>query len=289
MKRLEEKLSIWRLRSSYITSIVSISLVLFMLGLVGLLILNARELSDYVKENIGFAVIIEDNAKEVDILRLQKNLDASQYVKSTKYITKDVAAEELKEELGEDFVEFLGYNPLLSSIDVQLLAEYANMDSIAKIEEQLKKYNFVKEVFYQESLIHVVNENIQKIGFIILLFSVLLFIISVALINNTIRLSVYSKRFIIKTMQLVGATRNFIQRPFLITSGIQGVISGVISIMLLIGILNFVQQEFSRVIALKNIGLIFILVVIVGVVISAASTYFAVNKYLHIKSSELYY
>ena len=225
MKKKDTRISKRRLRSSYITSIISISLVLFLLGLIGILLINAKRLSDHVKENIGFTIILNENVKEVDILRLQKSLDAQEYVKSTEYISKEEAASELTEELGEDFIEFLGYNPLGATIDVRFYAGYANPDSISFIEGQINSFEEVKEVFYQKSLLHLVNENIRKISFIILLFSALLFLIAVALINNTIRLSVYSRRFLINTMKLVGATRTFIRRPFLYRSAGHGILA----------------------------------------------------------------
>ncbi len=278
----------WRLRKSYLTSIVSISLVLFLLGSIGFLILNAGQLSDYVRENIGFAVILKDKIKEPEILRLQKMLDAAPYVKSTKYITKEQAAKELKEDLGEDFVEFLGYNPLLSSIDVQLNADYANIDSIAHIESLLIEYPQVKEVFYQRLLIQKVNENVRKISLILLVFGGMLLLISVALINNTIRLAIYSKRFIINTMKLVGATENFIRRPFLITASLHGFIGGIIANLLLMGLIHIVNREIEDVVGISYIGLLFLFVIVVGIVINAISTFFAVNKYLRVNIDQLY-
>lgn len=288
----EDKISKRRLQSSYLTTIVSLSLVLFLLGLVGLLILNTRKLSDYVKENIGFSVIVEDNIKEVDLIRLKKNLDASVYVKSTEHITKEKAAESLKNDLGEDFVDFLGYNPLPVSIDVRLNADYANADSIEVIKKDLEAYPEVKELFYQPDIIELVNQNINKISFIILLFSSLLFFISAALINNTIRLSIYSKRFIIRTMQLVGATRGFIRKPFVIKGIIQGVIGGVIAIALLSGVVYSIQDEVLGVINFGDVtimGSLFFLVILLGIILALISTWFAVNKYLKLRTDKLYY
>lgn len=278
--------------SSFVTTIISISLVLFLLGLTGLLILNSKKLSDYVKENIGFSVILKEDVKEVDIIKLQKDLDAAEYVKSTKYVTKDEAAEELKEELGEDFIEFLGYNPLLSSIDVKFFAEYANPDSIALIEQDLAEYTQIQEVFYQKSLIQLVNENVKKISLIILVFSVILFLISFALINNTIRLSVYSKRFLINTMQLIGANKSFIRWPFLLKSILHGIIGALLAIAMLIGIIYMAQKELKGVISFQDIeivGILFMLVIVLGIIITWVSTFFAVNKYLRLKTNELYY
>ncbi|MEA2107087.1 MAG: permease-like cell division protein FtsX [Bacteroidota bacterium] len=292
MAKKEPAVTKRRLRSSYLTSIISITLVLFMLGVLGLLILNAQRLSEYVKENIGFSIILKENVKEVDVILLQKTLDAAEYVKSTKYITKEQAAKELEEELGENFIEFLGYNPLLASIEVHLYADYANPDSIKIIEQDFQQYEQIKEVFYQKSLVSLVNENIRKISLIILIFSGLLFLIAIALINNTIRLSVYSKRFIINTMQLVGATRGFIRRPFLYRSVWQGIVAALLAIGLLNGVLYFAQKEFKEVINFQDIeiiGVLFLGVLFIGIIINWISTFFAVTKYLRMNVDKLYY
>ncbi len=292
MSKKETNITKRRLRSSYVTSIISISLVLFLLGLLGMLVLNAKRLSDYVKENIGFSVILEENVKEVDVILLQKSLDASEFVKSTKYITKEEAAEELKQELGEDFIEFLGFNPLLASIEVHLYADYANQDSIDLIEEDLQQYEQIKEVFYQKSLVSLVNENIRKISLIILVFSGLLLLVAITLINSTIRLSVYSKRFIINTMQLVGATRGFIRRPFLYRSAGNGIFAAFLAGGLLAGVLYAAQQEFRDIISFQDVeivGILFLCVLIFGILINWISTFFAVSKYLRMKVDKLYY
>jgi len=292
MAKQEVKFTKRRLRSSYITTIVSISLVLFLLGLLGLIGLHAKKLSDFVKENIGFSVIMKDGVKEARIIELQKYLDLADFVKSTEYITKEEAAEDLTKDLGEDFLGFLGYNPLLPSIDIRLEAEYANIDSLTIIEQQLITDPNVKEVFYQKSLVHLVNQNIKKISFVLLGFSVLLLVISIALINNTIRLSVYSKRFLIKSMQLVGATQYFIRKPFVINGIIHGLIAALIAIILLMGILYFSQKEIPEMINLQEIDLfltLFGFVTLLGIIISWLSTYLAVRKYLRIKTDDLYF
>lgn len=291
MARKEDKVTKARLRTSYITTIISISLVLFLLGNVGLLVLNAKKLSDYVKENIGFSVILKDNVKEVDVIRLRKDIDATRYVKATNFITKEQAEKDFSEELGEDFVDFLGYNPLPISIDVRLLADYANPDSLKVIEADFMNYPQVKKVYYHKNLLHLVNKNVRKISLILLLFSGLLFLISFALINNTIRLSVYSKRFIINTMKLVGATRSFIRFPFLVSSTIQGFVGALIAIGLLIAVVYGIQNEFEQVITLYDfniIGALFAIVIVLGILITLIATYFAVNKYLRIKQDQLY-
>lgn len=292
MKKRETGITRRKLRSSYITSIISISLVLFLLGLVGLLLLNAQRLSTHVLENLGFSIILKEDAKEVDIMRLQKNLDAKAYVKSTDYITKEEAARETSEALGENFIEFLGYNPLPASIDVKFYADYANPDSIAAIEQELSRFEEVEEVMYQESLIHLVNENVRKISLIILAFSVLMFFIAIALVNNTIRLSVYARRFLINTMQLVGATRSFIRKPFLLRSAGHGVYAALLAILLLTGVIYLIQQEFMEVISFEDydiLGILFLMVIVLGILLNWISTYFAINKYLRMKSDDLYY
>jgi cell division transport system permease protein len=292
MSKKESNVTKRRLRSSYVTSMISISLVLFLLGMLGLLVLNAKRLSDYVKENIGFSVILKENVKEVDVILLQKSLDASEFVKSTNYITKDEAARELQEELGEDFIEFLGFNPLLASIEVHLNASYANQDSINVIEKNLQQYEQIKEVFYQKSLVSLVNENIRKISLIILVFSSLLLLVAITLINSTIRLAVYSKRFIINTMQLVGATRGFIRRPFLYRSAGNGILAALLAMGFLAGVLYAAQKEFRDIISFQDIEIIAILflgVLLFGIVINWISTFFAVSKYLRMKVDKLYY
>lgn len=286
-----EKYARRRAQTSYFSTVISISLVLFMLGTLGLIVLHAKKLSDYVKENIGFSVILKENVKEVDIVQLQKTLDAANYVKSTEYITKEKAAESLKNDLGEDFISFLGYNPLLASIEVRLKADFANNDSIAWIERDLLSNTKVKEVIYQKSLISMVNENIKKISLVMLGFSALLLIISIALINNTIRLSIYSKRFLIKSMQLVGATKGFIRRPFVIKGIMQGIYAGIIAVALLVGLLYLAQREIPELLFLQDeqlIAILFGFVILLGVLISWFSTFLAVRKYLRLKTDDLY-
>ena len=292
MKKRDTGITRRKLRSSYATSIVSISLVLFLLGLVGLLLLNTQRLSTHMLENLGFTIVLSEEAKEVDIIRLQKNLDTKAYVKSTDYITKEEAARETIDELGENFIEFLGYNPLPASIVVKFYAGYANSDSIAAIESELQRFEEVEEVMYQESLIQLVNENVRKISLIILAFSSVMFFIAIALVNNTIRLSVYARRFLINTMQLVGATSTFIRKPFLLRSAGHGVYAAVIAILLLVGVIYLIQQEFMEVISFEDVeilGVLFLLVIILGIILNLVSTYFAINKYLRMKSDDLYY
>ncbi len=281
-----------KLRSSYVTTVISISLVLFLLGIMGLLFLNAHRLSVYVKENLGFTVLVNDNSREAEVQRLQKILNASPYVREAAYLDKQQAAEIMKEDLGEDFVSFLGYNPLLSSIEVRVFAEYANPDSMAMIEAQVLNFPQVKEVYYQKNLLHAVNDNIKKITLILGSFSILLMVIAIALINNTIRLSVYSKRFLINSMQLVGATRSFIRKPFLLKSILHGLAGATIAIVLLSFLIYGIGSELEGMIGIGNIKLLaalFAMVVLGGILITLLSTFFAINKYLRLKSDELYF
>ncbi len=287
-----DKYSKRKIVGSSITIVVSLSLVLFMLGLLGIIILNTNKLSDNLKENIGIQIILNENAKEVDIQHLTKMLDVSDYVKSTEFITKEDAAKRLQRDLGEDFVDFLGYNPLLPSINVHLKAAYANTDSLALIEKELMGSKLVKELVYQKSLVSMINENVNKISVVILVFSGLLMIIALALINNTIRLSIYSKRFIIKTMQLVGATQSFVRRPFVLNGIKHGIYGAVIAILMLIGVLYFAQKQLPELADLQDermLATLFGLVIVLGIIISWISTSLAVRKYLRLKADDLYY
>lgn len=291
MASQEEKFAKRRLRSSYFSTIVSISLVLFVLGIVGLILLNAQKLSNHVKENIGFSVILKDNVKEVDVVKLQKRLDAAPYVKSTEYITKEEAVEEFNAEHGEDFVEFLGYIPLPASIEVKLNADYAQPDSIKWIKQEIVEDVKVKEVWYHESLLEAVNKNVRKISFALLSFSALLLVIAIALINNSIRLTIYSKRFLIRSMQLVGATKSFIRRPFVWKGIMHGIYASIIAISLLMVLIYNAEKEFPELFELKDIELIgslFGIVTALGVLITWISTYLAVRKFLRMKTEKLY-
>lgn len=291
MNDKNEKYSHRKIRSSFFSTIVSLSLVLFVLGLLGLVVLNAKKLSDYVKENIGLSIILKDSIRDAEFMSLRKQLDVEPFVKKATFVTKEQAAESLKKDLGEDFVKFLGYNPLLSSFDIKLNAEYANADSLQAIEKKLLQNNNVKEVYYQKSLVNVINDNVRKIGIVLLSFCLLLSVIAIALINNTIRLYIYSKRFIIRTMQLVGATTAFISRPFIIKSVWNGFYSALITIAMLMGLIYTAQNNFPELIGLNDIKLfiqLFAMVMIAGVGITFLSTYFAVKKYLKIQTDDLY-
>jgi cell division transport system permease protein len=292
MKNKGNGLSKTRLRSSYLTLVISVSLVLFLLGVLGLLLINARELSDYFRESLSFSIMLDDDTKEADIRLLQKDLDAKSYVKSTAYVSKNEAAANMKEELGEDFINFLGDNPLPPSIDVYLFAGYTSPDSVAKIEKYVLEYPFVKEVYYQESLLFLINENVKKISLFLLVISSFLFLIAITIINNTIRLSIYSRRFLIRTMQLIGATRGFIRRPFILQSAFHGLIAALLAMCLLMGMLYLIEKEFFLLFTFKSTNLLFLLgfsLIIIGVLINIISTFFSVNRYLGISEDKLYY
>jgi cell division transport system permease protein len=292
MTNAEERYTRRRYKSSVFTTILSITLVLTMLGLLGLTILHARKLSDYVKENIGFMVYLKADAPTEDIISLQQRLDGSNFVKTSKYISPEEAARDLTAELGEDFIEFLGYNPLPPSIDLRIKAGYANVDSLEVIENMLMKETSVKEVFYQKSVVQSINRNVKRISMVLLGFSGLLFLIAMALINNTIRLMVYSKRFIIRTMKLVGATRAFISRPFIRRGVMQGLYSAILAVIILAAILYFLMQQIPELAGLFDLNLyliVFALVILTGMLLAWVSTWFAVRKYIRMKEDELYY
>ena len=280
-----------RIATAQFTTVISITLVLFLMGLFGLIMLHARMLSDYVKENIGFSIMIHDGVKEAGILQLKKALDGKYYVKSSEYIPREKAAEKLKSDLGEDFVGFLGYNPLLPSIDLRIKAPFANGDSLARIEKRLLANPEVKEVFYQKSLVDAINSNIEKIGFVLLGFSAILLFIAIVLINNTIRLSVYSRRFIIRSMQLVGATEGFIRRPLILRGIMQGCLSAALALLMLMALVYFALQQLPELLELQDPVMLIALVLflfLLGSFISWISTWFAVRKYLRMRTDLLY-
>ena len=282
-----------RVAGSYFMSLMSISLVLFLLGVFALLMMHAQKLSNHLKENIGFEVVMNSNVKEANILKLQQELDSMPAVKSTEYITKDEAIRRLSEDLGEDFLQWLGNeeNPLLPSIDVRFNADWANNDSINLIQAQLKKNKDVKEIYYQKSLVNLINQNINRIGLALMIASLVLLIISITLIRNTIRLSIYSKRFLVRSMQLVGATPSYIRRPFIrsgITQGFFGALLADAFLALLLYGLTKRLPELTFVQDYKIIIGIFVGVLILGILLGGLSTRLALRKYLHADIDQLY-
>ena len=271
--------------------VISMSLVLFVLGVLGFLLINANRLSNHVKQNIGFSVMIKEGVKDVDIMQLQKLIDSKAYSLESDWVTKEDAAKGLQEQLGEDFIAFLGYNPLLESIDIKLKASYANPDSLLILQQQLTKNDLIHEVFYQKDLVEKINENIRKMSIFLLSFCILLFILSFTLINNTIRLTVYSKRFLIRTMKLVGATNKFIKGPFLSDSIYNGIYSSLVAICMLLTVFQLLQSDmpdFLNIQDFKSMGIIFACIFVAGILFTWLSTFFALRKYLRIKESDLY-
>ena len=276
----------------FITSSISTTLVLLLLGLVVFFVLAANNLSVYVRENINFSVLISDDMKETDILKLQKRLNNEPFVKETEYILKKQALKEQTEAMGTDPQEFLGYNPFTASIEIKLHSDYANSDSIAKIEKLIKRNTNIQDVLYQKDLIDAVNENIRNISLVLLALTVMLTFISFALINNTIRLAIYSKRFLIHTMKLVGASWGFIRRPFLKRNIWSGVLAAFIADTILMGAAYWLvsyEPELIRVITPEVMLLVSGAVLVFGVVITFLCAYLSINKYLRMKASTLYY
>jgi cell division transport system permease protein len=280
------------LRTSGATVIISLSLVLFMLGTLGLLIINANKLTTHFKENVGFQVYLKDTATSAQTDLLIQELNNAQFTKSVNLINKGLAAEKLKADLGEDFVSFLGSNPLLNSLEIKLNADYANTDTLQAIEKILLQKPFIKEVVYQKAMINKLNKNTRAVAFFILIFSGALLVVAIALINNTIRLSIYSQRFLIRTMYLVGATRAFISKPFIFKGFRQGVIAGIIAGIMLAGFLVLSTRFIPDLLQLQDENVLLILfsgIILVGIIISAFSAFLAVLRYLHLKTSDLYF
>lgn len=282
-----------RLRGSYLISLMSIMLVLFVIGLFATLMVFANGISDYIKENVGVEIVMKKGVLEKDILDFQKILESKKFVKSTEYISQAEATRRLTEDLGEDILEWLGdvENPLLPSIDVRLKSEYANNDSIAKIEKWVMTFRNVKEVYYQKSLINSINDNVNKIGFVILLIGLALLIMAVTLISHTVRLSVYSKRFLVRSMQLVGATEGFIIKPFMKYFVIQGVIGALLSLVLLTLFVLAAFKNIPELAEITNFGSfakIYLMMMVIGILLATVSTYFSMRKYLRADIDELY-
>ena len=276
-----------------VTSTISISLVLFILGVVVLMSILGTQLTRYVKENMGFSVVLKNSAPDYAVENIKKELNAAPYVRAVQFISKEDALRELELELGENPEDLLGFNPLQSSIEVKLVAEYADPDSLAWIEKNIRAYEAtVADVICQKDVIQIINDNIRKAEYILLLLSVVLMIISFALISNTIRLMAYSKRFLIHTMKLVGATPGFIRRPFIVSNIIGGIVAAFIAMALLSGCAFYLVNEFENLSTLINIvtmSQVFAVVILLGIALTAVSAYFAVNRYISMDREELYY
>ena len=278
--------------NSRLTSVISISLVLFLLGLILLIGMLGNKLSVYVKENLSFSIVLKDNQKETEIKKMQKSLDALPFIKSTEYISKEQAAKELEEELGENPETFLGFNPLQASIEVKLHSEYANPDSLQVIEKKIRNYTSVSELLYRKDMMEMVHNNMKRLGLILLTLAAVLMIISFVLISNTIRLLIYSKRFLIHTMKLVGATSGFIRRPFVKYNIVSGIFASILAILMLTGALYYLQNElkgFIQILDMQTLLLVYVAVFALGIVLSVIATIFDVNKYLRMGVDKLYY
>lgn len=281
-----------KLKTSSVTVVISLALVLFMLGLLGLVVINAKKLSNHIKENVGFQVVLKDTTTTAELDILKQEISSSAFTKEVTYISKDEAAKKLQKDLGEDFITFLGYNPLLSSLDVKLNSDYANVDSLAGFEKQIMQKHFVKEVIYHKDMIKQVNDNAKVISIYILIFSGLLLVVAIALINNTIRLSIYAKRFLIRTMYLVGATQGFIRMPFILKGVRQGVIAGLLAGFLLAGFLVLSTNYIPDLLQLQDpnlLAVLFVGIVALGVLISGLSAALSVSRYLRLKTDDLYF
>jgi len=288
-----EKYQKRRLISSYISVVISIGLVLFLVGLLGILVINTQKVANHFKEQIAMSIYLKDQAKEIEIDQLQKQLALADYTKNTVYTSKEEAAEMYKQEIGEDFMNFLGdANPLPQSIDVYFNADYVNEVQLAEIARDISDKEFVAEIVYDKPLIALLNNNIKKISFWVLVICGVFTFIAVLLINSSIRLSVYSKRFVIKTMQMVGATKGFIRRPFIWKSVKLGMLGAVLAMLGMATVLYFLDKTYPELDLLVNqvmIGGLFAAVFLLGVLITWFSTFLATQRFLNLKTDELYY
>lgn len=287
-----EKYQKRRLKSSYLSVVLSIAFVLFLLGLFGLLVLNTKKISDYFKEQASITVFLKDSAGEKDVKNLETLLKSEPYTKSVKYISKEEAAKIAIAENGEDFMEFLGYNPLKNAIDLYLNADYVTPVKMGEIEAELAKKNIVYEVSYDKPLIALLTENVNKISLWVFVFSGIFIFIAMLLINNSIRLSVYAKRFTIKTMQMVGATKRFIRKPFVWTSIRLGALGALVALIGLAVSVYYLDQNFPEFGFLHNfklLGILFGGIFLIGIFISWISAYLATQRFLNLRTDQLYY
>ncbi|WP_350293122.1 permease-like cell division protein FtsX [uncultured Croceitalea sp.] len=281
-----------QLISSYFSVVLSIALVLFLLGILGMLVLNTKKLGDHFKEQITISVFLKDNAKPVEIDQLQKSLAMAEYTKAATYVSKEDAAEQYSEDIGENFQEFLGYNPLKNSVDVNLKADFVSPEQVTEIAETLSAKTYVDEVSYDKPLISLLNDNVKRISLWILIACAIFTVIAVLLINSSIRLSIYSKRFIIKTMQMVGATKRFIRKPFIATNIKLGLFGALIALIALAVVLYYVDTNFPELNLFQDITVLLILFLSIlglGILISYLSTYFATQRFLNLRTDDLYY
>ncbi|MDO5665297.1 MAG: permease-like cell division protein FtsX [Bacteroidia bacterium] len=288
----KKKISTARFINAKITSTISITLVLVLLGFTILILFMGNGLSNFVKENMSFSVMLDNDVTDAEIQRLRKNLDAQPFVKSSRFISKTEAKELLIKDLGEDPEELLGYNPAQDAIEIYLHSEYANNDSITIVSQKIKQQSNVRDLLYQQEALDLINDNLSKVTMILLILAAVLLFISFTLIRNTIRLSVYSKRFIINTMKLVGANGNFIRKPFIRNNIFTGILAGILANGIIFLILLYFNREYAEmqsIIDVTDLLIIFVIVILLGILISTVVTYFAVNRYLKMRTENLYY
>ncbi len=292
MAQYIERLQKRRLISSYFSVVLSIALVLFLLGVLGLLVLNTKKLADHFKEQITLSVFLKDTAKPIEIDQLQKSLALAEHTKSATFISKEDAAEQYSEDIGENFQEFLGYNPLKNSIDVHLKAAFVSAEQVAEIAKDLDAKSYVEEVSYDKPLISLLNDNVRKISLWILIASAAFTVMAVLLINSSIRLSIYSKRFIIKTMQMVGATKKFIRKPFILKNIRLGMLGAFLALIALAVVLYYIDKNYPELKLFEDLivlSSLFAGVFLLGVLISYISTFFATQRFLNLRTNDLYY
>jgi len=280
-----------RLLNSYFSVVLSITFVLFLLGVLGLFLINGKKIASHFKEQIAMSIYLKDNAKDIEITQLQKKIQLDSATKSINFITKEEAAEKYIRDIGEDFLEFLGYNPLLNSIDINFNSNYVNTASLEKRKKEIESIDFVDEVVYDNPLVKLLDENIKKITLILLFITSIFVLIAIILINSSIRLSIYSKRFLIKTMQLVGATKSFVRKPFIWNHVRLGIISSTISLIALSIIIVQLDKYLPELRILQEaneLTFLFIGIISLGIGITALSTFFATQKYLNLKSNSFY-
>lgn len=292
MGKGENKIMRRRLVNAYLSSVISISLVLLLVGVASMLLVNARSVSDYFKENMQVSVLMKDSVPEEKAAAFAESLLDERYIKTATFISREQGEAELADLLGEDFVDIFETSPIPASVEITLDADYVSSDSLEVVKEEISKSPLVAEVNYQGSLVDALNANLNKISLVLAFFIGLMLFISYVLINNTVRLNVYARRFTIHTMQLVGATRSFIRAPFLVQSAFQGVFSAFVAIMALIVILFFLRNGFEQLFEIFRLDLLLLvmgIVLVSGLVICVTSTYFVVNKLVSLKKAELYY
>lgn len=292
MAHRDNKIMRRRLMNAYLSSVISISLVLLLVGVASMLLVNAKGVSDYFKENMQVSVMMKQTVSDEDALEFKEVLDGERYIRSTAFVSKEQGRKELAQQLGDDFLDVFETSPIPVSIDVTLEAAYVSADSLEMVKNEISASPLVDEVIYQRSLVDALNANLSRISLVLGVFIALLLFISFVLINNTVRLNVFARRFTIHTMKLVGATRSFIRAPFLVQAVFQGLFSAIIAISVLVGLMFLMRSSFTRLFEIFRMELLLLVMGIVvasGLVICLASTYFVVNRLISVRKDELYY